>query len=219
MKCSIEGCQNPLIQSRKGVVRLCRAHADQVLNGPCAMAGCDRKVVSIASRMCVTHSRREANGVALDAPLRIPGRLCSVEGCGRKHNSGGFCYAHLRQIQRHGEIRPLRKKAPANSVKPFIAAVVAERDRGSCWQDWPFGRSDGRPTLRHEGRRVLVAPYVLWLTSDVWPVFACHTCDEGDCWNPDHLYHGDNATNANDRDVRRRSANQFGPWVRRDLRP
>lgn len=31
-----------------------------------------------------------------------------------------------------------------------------------------------------------------------WPKSACHHCDNPTCWNPDHLYGGDQSTNNHD---------------------
>ena len=33
-------------------------------------------------------------------------KICKVEGCERKHSAKGYCNTHIRQIERHGELRP-----------------------------------------------------------------------------------------------------------------
>jgi len=37
-------------------------------------------------------------------------KICSVEGCNRKHHGKGYCNKHLHQIQRHGKITPERER-------------------------------------------------------------------------------------------------------------
>lgn len=179
----------------------------------CSVSGCDRPVD--ARGFCKAHySRWRKHGDPLiGGPIRVGPRIhCRAEGCTRHgYRRGGLCDQHSAEW---AVAHPPRPYAPRGRVKPFIAVMLATRDRSSgCWMDWPFGRSDGRPTLRHEGRRVLVAPYVVWLETGSWPPLACHSCDVGECWNPAHLYAGTHATNARDRDERDRGANQFGPWI------
>ena len=220
MMCTAEGCRRNSIPSYRATVTLCRAHADEVLAGPCAVAGCERPVKSIMRRLCGRHLHVERRYGSADAPTKrrpygLPSLPCSYVDCGRPARSHGLCVGHNSQRKAGGELRPLRPKARRDSVKPYIEQALRQRDRTTgCWIDWPYGKSDDRPTLRHDGRRVLVACYVLWLETGEWPEFACHHCDEGACWNPACLYPGTAKSNAEDRERRRRGRNQYGPRLR-----
>jgi len=43
-------------------------------------------------------------------------RLCSVEGCGKKHNSHGYCTSHWQRLQKFGSLEPLRRERGTGSI-------------------------------------------------------------------------------------------------------
>jgi hypothetical protein len=66
--------------------------------------------------------------------LRLDGKIprrehrkCSVPGCGRKHDSRGFCTAHYKRMKRHGTIdAPVRRRmAPYCQVPECGRPTVA----------------------------------------------------------------------------------------------
>lgn len=218
--CARDGCNERRIPSYAWTVDLCRSHADEVLAGPCAVPGCERPVVAVMLQLCRRHRgalvrHGDVNG-NVRRPYLSPPPPCAFGGCDKPAaRLNGLCLGHNRQQERGSTLRPLRRAAPPGSIKPYIEAVLAERDRtAGCWLDWPHGKSDGRPTMRHDGRRIMVACYLVLIEHGALPEYACHTCDNGACWNPDHIYPGTAKSNAEDRERRRRGRNQYGPRLR-----
>lgn len=80
-----------------------------------------------------------------------------------------------------------------------VLGDMAQRDRASCWI-WP-GRSSHYPAGTVDGKRQPLHRAVLAevlgrpIAARKW---ACHTCDQPRCYNPDHLYEGDPKTNVAD---------------------
>ena len=68
---------------------------------------------------CSRHSAQfYAHGKIISAEkLKDPKntRLCSIEGCGRKHVGLGYCHGHLQQFRKHGEIVKA-ELAPRNGI-------------------------------------------------------------------------------------------------------
>ena len=80
----------------------------------------------------------------------------------------------------------------------FWSKVEIGKD-DECWT-W---KSSGnrRPTFRHEGKNVS-SSRVAWLLRHGWDIptglFACHSCDNLRCVNPNHLWVGDAYDNIHD---------------------
>ena len=88
--CSAEGCEKP------GATRgMCSVHYQEVRNlelGPCSVDGCSN--ISHGIGLCMKHYQRFINNGDPEVTMRPRSRLCSVEGCERKHMSNGFCGLH-----------------------------------------------------------------------------------------------------------------------------
>lgn len=118
-------------------------------------------------------------------------RICSVDGCGRKHDSRGFCTSHARRALRLGLI-------PIVQPKSVLAETL--RDRlyrhgwnvmpSGCW-DWAAARRHGYGCLGAPGNAGTVQAHRASYEVHVGPIpdglFVMHTCDNPPCVNPDHL--------------------------------
>ena len=62
-----------------------------------------------ARGFCGAHYQRHNRGLPLEPPInpRGAGRICSVEGCDRRHDAKGFCNGHLQR-----SIKGLKLEAP-----------------------------------------------------------------------------------------------------------
>jgi hypothetical protein len=227
--CSVEGCDRP-IRTRD----LCNSHAVQVdrygidlrplkprsrpgERQPCVHCGAP----ALARQMCSRHYQRVTKGWGPEPKPTTA--TCTFPGCSRKHKARGLCGAHYLQLQRRGGLVPVGMPQPAGKVETFVRDALATRHRGDeCWLDWPFSRSTEatgrRPAISliradyGATGKTMVARFVLFVESGRWPTWACHRCplhpngENGQCWNPAHLYDGDAATNGRDRAGRKRSS-------------
>ena len=75
-----------------------------------------------------------------------------------------------------------------------------------CWEWQGYKVTEGygrvkRRKLKNDGshRNIATHRYAYYLRHGKFPTdFACHTCDNPPCCNPDHLFDADNATNMKD---------------------
>lgn len=97
----------------------------------CIVDGCSGNV--LARQMCGRHYQRAWKAGELE-DVRKPGRVCSVEGCGRPHASKGYCtmhYSRLRTLGVPGE--PTPRKHPQGTVMCSVDECVrAATTKGLC---------------------------------------------------------------------------------------
>lgn len=125
-------------------------------------------------------------------------RICCIPGCGKPHDSKGYCKTHYLRMRRHGD--PL-KTVNGKGVE-YLLNVVMNYDGEDCLP-WPFGRTGkGRGQIRYNGRDWYVHRLVCILAHGEPPTpdhLATHRCGNGHlgCVNKHHLVwgtHGDNRT-------------------------
>lgn len=117
-------------------------------------------------------------------------RICTVEGCGKKHFSRGFCSAHYTRNRRHGT--PFGGGTQRGKPLSFFNEVVVAHKGDECLI-WPYGRGDdGYGTLWENGHRHRVHRYACRRVHGAPPTpnhEAAHSCGNGHlgCCSPNHL--------------------------------
>ena len=86
------------------------------------------------------------------------------------------------------------------------------RGKDECWP-WIAGRKDnGRGNFYVNGKNIQAHRFMWELVNGEIPSekIVCHTCDNGWCVNPSHLYLGTLSTNAQDREARGKNLRRIG---------
>lgn len=127
-------------------------------------------------------------------------KICSVEGCGEKVNSRGYCQRHYGRWKKHKD--PLGGRADDGAPLKFVESIIKGTEQNDCII-WPFAKSQGYGTICLNGKTAWVHRYICKEThgepkeNDQ----CCHTCGNGNlgCVNPNHLYWGTGKQNWEDR--------------------
>lgn len=119
----------------------------------------------------------------------------------------GLCNVHYQRLRKSGDF--VRIAARKGEGKQLILDQLEHGDRSVCWE-WPFGKyecgygSNGEfPHISNHVHRIAKA-----LDCGEPPpegALVCHHCDNPPCFNPDHLYYGDDFTNTVDKVKRGRA--------------
>jgi hypothetical protein len=118
-------------------------------------------------------------------------KVCSVEGCGKKHDARGLCAAHYVRFKKSGVIGgPLR--TPNGEPARYLEEVVLNHASDACLT-WPYAigiGGYGRMVLN--GKRVTVSRLVCERIHGAPPsndYHAAHSCGKGHlaCVSPTHL--------------------------------
>lgn len=114
-------------------------------------------------------------------------RICSVDGCDRKHSGLGFCWSHHRRFRLYGD--PLKgQRSERGSLMAWLLERVSH-DGDDCLL-WPFGRKDdyGLIVFRGKSMRASRAMCILAHGDPPTPIHeAAHSCGVPLCENPNHL--------------------------------
>lgn len=125
--------------------------------------------------------------------MSTPKRICSIEGCGRKHKGHGLCALHLRRQRKHGSTDD-----PRPTLAEGFWSKVDVRGPDECWPWLACGNGHGYGSFRSRGAHIvayelLVGPVPEGLQLD----HTCHnldlsclggeTCAHRRCVNPAHL--------------------------------
>lgn len=91
-------------------------------------------------------------------------RTCTVEGCGRKHFSKGFCNVHLKRWMRHGD--PLLGGTEQGAPLAWLREAAASVGRVDCLI-WPYAQAAGYGSIniggkRHGVHRLVCEMAVVW---------------------------------------------------------
>lgn len=132
---------------------------------------------------------------------------CCIEGCERPARSLGMCGPHYRRARDGKDLRaPIRQVIRHLSDADRLKAKVAIDAVSCCW-NWQASKTAlGYGQMRFRGTREL-AHRVSWLLfrgeiprddSAYGTLGVLHRCDNPSCVNPDHLFLGNQAANADD---------------------
>lgn len=161
----------------------------------CSVQGCGRScdTASGGSKgLCSPHYqrlKRHGDPLAGGKP-RSRGRLCSVEGCNKKHSGHGYCQAHLLRFKKYGD-------ATAHDEKHACRIRWIEENKDYAGDDclkWPFTvSSHGRGTVYGSKYGCNSAPKAMCIAAHGEPPspesVAAHRCGNGHlgCMNPRHI--------------------------------
>lgn len=96
-----------------------------------------------------------------------------------------------------GHAAPIKQQG---AVVAHIARQVRFMRPATCCTDWPFSYTKGRPAAwdADNQRNVPAVHYAYFLLYGHWPKQLNHTCHNGACWNPYHVYEGTQRENMQD---------------------
>lgn len=107
-------------------------------------------------------------------------QICSIEGCGKRVDSRGWCRAHYRRWQRHGD--PLGGTASKGALMQWVMDVAMAHEADECLT-WPFGRDGhGRGSMHVDGKHIRASRYICMLAHgepETPDLDAAHSCGNG----------------------------------------
>lgn len=113
-------------------------------------------------------------------------RLCSVDGCNKKHLAKGLCLAHYLRVRKHGTLDKLTMRG-----EPLIDRIMAKvKIEVDCWIF--TGKLSGNNNYGgiRDGKKMRLAHVVMYECKyGLVPSYLelDHICKNPKCCNPDHL--------------------------------
>lgn len=151
-------------------------------------------------------------------------RVCSIDGCGKRHFGRGFCNAHYTRWKKYGDPSE-GKPTPASPGVPLNWLWdLLSREPGEDCVLWPFGRSqNGYGAVKDGGEQVGTHRWVCEKVHGPPPGLehhAAHSCGNGHlgCVSPWHLRWATPTENMADNVVMGRT-NRNRPGSHRSLTP
>lgn len=126
---------------------------------------------------------------------------CSVESCSDMSATRGWCKAHYRRWQRHGD--PLGGAAPKGALIQWVMDVAMAYEGDECLT-WPFGRDgNGRGSMHIDGKHMRASRFICKLAHgepETPYLDAAHSCGNGHlgCVAKKHLRWATSAENVSD---------------------
>lgn len=131
-------------------------------------------------------------------------KICSIDGCNRKHVGKGYCNNHYRLWNRYG--RPLDYDGNVREKRIKLEQIFDHHHSNQdiideCWiwsgcrNDWNYG------TATYKGKKsrlVHRVSYEYFRETIPDKMLICHVCDNPPCFNPRHLFVGTASDNVQD---------------------
>ncbi len=128
-------------------------------------------------------------------------KLCSIEGCDKKYLAKGYCVMHYKRNRKYGEPNITLKTPYGEPLEYFYHFIKIETD--DCIE-WPYGKRNGYGRIIYKGKNTFVHRLALMLTLGEPPedkplaLHAPGACHNRSCFNPRHLYWGNQKDNRAD---------------------
>lgn len=134
-------------------------------------------------------------------------RICSLEGCEKKHYGKEFCRLHYDRWAKHGDPTTVGVLRGIDAADPerFFSRVATANVNGCClWLGRPTSGGYGILFFDGQYRRAHIVAF--FLATGRWPsLFVLHSCDVRACVSPDHLREGSHQENMADMKARGRA--------------
>ncbi len=148
-------------------------------------------------------------------------RLCSIEGCGKKHKARGLCEFHSDRLKRGAPLDDPSSHASRGRPMAFLSDLVGTTEQECI--PWPFARGKHGYGHLKIGKSERGAHRIMCILAHGEPTFpraeAAHECGHGHlgCVNPNHLSW--KTPKANKADMLVHGTRQRGtalPWTKLD---
>lgn len=135
-------------------------------------------------------------------------RICSVDGCGKPHDSKGFCKLHARRYRENNspELVQRVRRRPLPVLPRRVQAVVEAAQPANC-VIWPYNKNKGYAEGKMYGRSIRINRFVCQKYNGEPPSadhVAAHSCDNPMCIAPWHIRWATHQENMQDRQNRNR---------------
>lgn len=135
------------------------------------------------------YSRAALTNPTVEESKMADTRLCSINGCGKPRQCGGYCSGHYYRFKRYGD--PMAGRTQEGEPLRLLKAIL-HLDSTDC-VFWPFAAgSDGYGQVRFNGRMWRPSRLIcVWAHGEPASLTdqAGHSCGNGHlgCVNPQHL--------------------------------
>lgn len=137
------------------------------------------------------------------------GKKCQLETCPNKSRALGFCTKHYHRLKKYGDPNiTLINRGEGKTPQERFWSRTHKTD--SCWY-WLGSLNEdgyGKCSISINGTRYSLAnrvAYFFYYGIEPKESKVCHTCDNPQCVNPDHLFLGTVETNMSDMVSKNRS--------------
>ncbi len=137
--------------------------------------------------------------------------VCAVENCSAQATRRGWCQPHYRRWQRHGDPEGGRLHAKHDMSLEERLLLRRQITASGCWEYTGSKDSGGYGALKISGqnKKAHRIAYKVWVSDVPDDVDVLHHCDNPPCFNPEHLFLGNDEINVWDKMLKGRAAQKL----------